>query len=168
MAERRTARVQSLAGIGVDRMGALAARQEESSIAKPAAGDVHDRPLRMEDLDTDVPPNPVALEATTKCLTSKEDNSYLSFIGQLGFRKAAAAHVSQWTGNVAQYSGEANCVITAGGLSGIFNTLFATVEPGEGPWQEAGRMHQVGTRQGRHTYLSLVVELASSAIWSLS
>ncbi|GAB7326335.1 hypothetical protein MBLNU13_g10301t1 [Cladosporium sp. NU13] len=86
----------------------------------------------MEDLDTDVPPNPVALEATTKCLASKEDNSYLPFIGQLSLRKAAAAHVSQMTGNVAQYSGEKNCVITAGGLSGILNTLFATVEPGEG------------------------------------
>ena len=132
MAERRTARVQSLAGIGVDRMGALAARQEESSTAKPGAGDGYDKPLRMENLDTDVPPNPVALEATTKALTSKEDNSYLPFIGQLGLRKAAAAHVSRMTGNVAHYSGEENCVITAGGLSGILNTLFATVEPGEG------------------------------------
>ena len=132
MAERRTTRVQSLAGIGVDRMGALANRQEESSIAKPGAGNGHDKPLRMENLDTDVHPNPVALEATTKSLTSKEDNSYLPFIGQLGLRKAAAAHVSQMTGNVAQYSGEENCVITAGGLSGILNTLFATVEPGEG------------------------------------
>jgi aspartate/methionine/tyrosine aminotransferase len=86
----------------------------------------------MENLDTDVPPNPVALEATTKALTSKEDNSYLPFVGQLGLRNAAAVHVSRMTGNVAQYSGEENCVITAGGLSGILNTLFATVEPGEG------------------------------------
>lgn len=132
MAQRRTARVQSLAGIGVDRMGALAARQEASSIEKPGARDEFDKPLRMENLDTDVPPNPVALEATTKALTSKEDNSYLPFIGQLGLRNAAAAHVSRMTGNIAQYSGEDNCVITAGGLSGILNTLFATVEPGEG------------------------------------
>lgn len=132
MAERRTTRVQSLAGIGVDRMGALAARQEESSTAKTGAGDGHDRPLRMENLDTYVPPNPVALEATTRALTNKEDNSYLPFIGQLDLRKAAAAHVARMTGNVVQYSGEDNCVITAGGLSGVLNTLFATVEPGEG------------------------------------
>ncbi|KAM0714999.1 hypothetical protein Q7P37_009464 [Cladosporium fusiforme] len=78
------------------------------------------------------PLNPVALEATTTALTCKEDNSYLPFIGQLGLRKAAAAHVSQMTGGVEQYSGEENCVITAGGLSGVLNTLFATVEPGEG------------------------------------
>jgi N-succinyldiaminopimelate aminotransferase len=132
MAERRTTRVQSLAGIGVDRMGALAAREEDSFVAKPGTGDTHDKPLRMENLDTDVPPNPVALEATTAALTLKEDNSYLPFIGQLGLRETAAAHVSRMTGNVAQYSGEENCVITAGGLSGALNTLFATVESGKG------------------------------------
>jgi aspartate/methionine/tyrosine aminotransferase len=113
-------------------MGALAARQEESLVTKPEAGHGHNKPLRMENLDTDVPPNPVALEATTRALTNKEDNSYLPFIGQIGLRNAAAAHASRMTGNVAQYSGEENCVITAGGLSGVLNVLFATVEPGEG------------------------------------
>ncbi|KAF2228665.1 PLP-dependent transferase [Viridothelium virens] len=119
MARRRTTRVQSLTGIGVDRMGTLAAQKEAS-------------PLRMENLDTDVPPHPIALEVTATAISSKEDNSYLPFIGQLGLRKAAAAHVSRMTGDVTQYSGEKNCVITAGGLSGVLNTLFATVEPGEG------------------------------------
>ncbi|KAK5174946.1 uncharacterized protein LTR77_000082 [Saxophila tyrrhenica] len=133
MAGRRTTRVQSLAGIGVDRMGALAAEKEASSVtASSNIGERHFKPLRMENLDTDVPPSPVALEATTKAISSKEDNSYLPFIGQLGLRNAAAAHVSRMTGDVAQYSGEENCVITAGGLSGVLNTLFAIVEPGEG------------------------------------
>ena len=36
------------------------------------------------------------------------------------------------TGKVAQCSGEENLVITTGGLSGTLNTLFVTVEPGEG------------------------------------
>lgn len=36
------------------------------------------------------------------------------------------------TGGAAQYSGEENVVITAGGLSGILNTLFVAFEPGEG------------------------------------
>lgn len=132
MAGRRTTRVQSLAGIGVDRIGALAAQKEASSTTASSVGEQHDRPLRMENLDTDVPPNPIALEVTAAAITSKEDNSYLPFIGQLGLRKAAAAHVSRMTGGVTQYSGENNCVITAGGLSGVLNTLFATVEPGEG------------------------------------
>lgn len=132
MAGRCTSRVRSLAGIGVDRMGSLAARDEESFVVKTGAENSNEKPLRMENLDTDIPPNHVALEVTTKALTSKEDNSYLPFIGQLGLRKAAAAHVSRMTGGVQQFSGEENCVITAGGLSGVLNTLFATVEPGEG------------------------------------
>lgn len=132
MAGRRTARVQALTGIGVDRMGALAAQQEESSVTTPKAEEWHEKPLRMENLDTDIPPRSIALEATAKAISSKEDNSYLPFIGQLGLRKTAAAHVSRMTGGVTQYSGEDNCAITAGGLSGILNTLFATVELGEG------------------------------------
>lgn len=131
MAGRRTTRVQSLAGIGVDRMGTLASKKAEQPSTATTPGQNHNKPLRMENLDTDIPPHPLAIEATTKALTSKEDNSYLPFIGQLGLRQAAAAHVSRMTGAVARYSGEENCVITAGGLSGILNTLFATVEPGE-------------------------------------
>lgn len=132
MAGRRTSRVQSLAGIGVDRVGALAAQKETQAKTTPGASETHERPLRLENLDTDVPPQPVALDTTAKVLSNKEDNSYLPFIGQLGLREAAAAHVSRMTDGVAQYSGEANCVIAAGGLSGVLNTLLATVEPGEG------------------------------------
>lgn len=132
MARLRTTRVQSLAGIGVDRMGALAAQKEESSATANTGEEAHTKPLRMENLDTDVAPHPVALEATAAAIKNKEDNSYLPFVGQLGLRNAAAAHVSRMTGGAAQYSGEENCVITAGGLSGVLNTLFATVEPGDG------------------------------------
>lgn len=135
MAGRRTARVRSLAGIGVDRMGALASKKQESTSTGSSKDDMsksQDKPLRMENLDTDVPPHPLALAATTDALSYRESNSYLPFIGQLGLRNAAAAHVSRMTGNVASYSGEHNCAITAGGLSGVLNTLFATVEPGEG------------------------------------
>lgn len=132
MAGRCTTRVQSLTGIGVDRMGALAAQKDASSVTASKVGERHDKPLRMENLDTDIPPVSIALEATVTAISTKEDNSYLPFIGQLGLRKAAAAHVSRMTGGVTQYSGEENCVVTAGGLSGILNTLFATVEPGEG------------------------------------
>ena len=101
MARRCTTRVQSLAGISVDRMGALASREEPSSKTGPEGIGQHDKPLRMENLYTDVAPNPVAIEATNKALTSKEDNSYLPFIGQLGLRNPAAAHVSSMTGHVA-------------------------------------------------------------------
>lgn len=83
-------------------MGALAAQKEKSSATTGKDGVQHDRPLRMEKLDTDVPPNSIAIEATTKAISSKEDNSYLPFIGQIGLRRAAAAHVSRMTGDVMQ------------------------------------------------------------------
>lgn len=121
-----------MTGIGVDRAGALAAEKEESVVRTSGVAERHERPLRMENLDTDIPPHHRAIEATAMAISSREDNSYLPFIGQLGLRKAAAAHVSEMTGRMMQYTGEENCVITAGGLSGVLNTLFATVEPGEG------------------------------------
>lgn len=99
MVERRTARVQSLTGIGVDKMGALAAQKVASVHMAPGTVKEHDRPLRMENLDADVPPHPKVVEATTMALTSKDDNSYLPFIGQLGLRTAAAEHVSRMAGN---------------------------------------------------------------------
>jgi len=56
-------------------------------------------------------------------------NSYLPFIGQRHLRDVAAAHVSRMAG--VAYSGERNCVISAGGLSGILNVLLALVEVGD-------------------------------------
>ena len=44
-------------------------------------------------------------------------------------RDAAAAHVSRLSG--VDYSGSRNCVIAAGGLSGILNVLLATIEVGD-------------------------------------
>ena len=88
--------------------------------------------LRMENLDVDVPPDPIVREITLQAAASDDDNSYLPFIGQTGLRSAAATHVSRMTGGMVQYTGEKNCVISAGGLSGILNTLLATVEDGDG------------------------------------
>ena len=86
----------------------------------------------MENLDVDVPPDPIVQTITSEAARNDDDNSYLPFIGQIGLRDTAAAHVSRMTGGTAQYNGQKNCVISAGGLSGIFNTLLATVEEGDG------------------------------------
>ena len=118
MNHRRTERVKTLVGIGVDRVGARAAQAPKDA-------------LRLENLDTDILPDPIVNEITHEALTRKEDNSYLPFIGQDGLRRTAAAHVSRMAGGSIQYT-EKNCVITAGGLSGILNTLLATVNPGDG------------------------------------
>lgn len=89
MAGRRKTRVQSLTGIGVDHVGALASQQETSSTTAPGPSKQHDKPLRLENLDTDIPPRSIAVEATTAAISRKEDNSYLPLIGQLGLSASA-------------------------------------------------------------------------------
>ena len=112
----RPARLQYIAGIGVDRMGALADATERDF-------------LRLENLDVDIPPDIEALERTKKAAETDDDNSYLPFVGQLRLRCLAAEHVARLSG--VDYDGERNCVISVGGLSGILNVLLATIEIGQ-------------------------------------
>lgn len=112
---RRPARLEHIAGIGVDRMGALADTSGRDF-------------LRLENLDVDIPPDAVAIERTRAAATRDPDNSYLPFVGQQELRAAAAAHVSRLAG--VSY-GPDQCVISAGGLSGILNVLLATVDTGD-------------------------------------
>jgi aspartate/methionine/tyrosine aminotransferase len=117
MARSRPARLKDIAGIGVDRIAAIADAQ---------AGRDY---LRLENLDTDILPDPQALEETRSSVARDSDNSYLPFVGKLRLRNAATAHVSTVSG--ISYSGERNCLITAGGLSGILNVLLATIDTGD-------------------------------------
>jgi aspartate/methionine/tyrosine aminotransferase len=112
----RPKRLEHITGIGVDRMGA---------IADSGTRDL----LRLENLDTDVPPDPEAIERTRRAASTDDDNSYLPFVGQTRLRNVAAAHVARLSG--VSYSGERNVVIAAGGLSGILNVLLATIETGD-------------------------------------
>jgi N-succinyldiaminopimelate aminotransferase len=116
MARVRPSRLQHIAGIGVDRMGAL-------------ADAAHADFLRLENLDVDIPPDAEAIARTRKAAANDDDNSYLPFIGQKHLRDVAAAHVSAMAG--VPYSGDRNCIISAGGLSGILNVLLATIEVGD-------------------------------------
>lgn len=108
--------MRHISGIGVDRMG---------SIADASARDF----LRLENLDVDIPPDAEAIARTRRAAALDSDNSYLPFIGQKHLREVAARHVSALSG--VAYSGERNCVISAGGLSGILNVLLATIEVGD-------------------------------------
>lgn len=114
---RRPSRLNNIAGIGVDRMGSIA----DSDTTRDY--------LRLENLDTDILPDPEAVTRTQLAVRTDTDNSYLPFIGQDQLRAVAAAHVSRLSG--VSYHGERNCVISAGGLSGILNVLLATVEVGD-------------------------------------
>jgi aspartate/methionine/tyrosine aminotransferase len=110
-------RLREIPGIGVNKVG--------------DAADAADDPrfLRLENLDTDLRPPEVALEVTRAAVDDDEANSYLPFQGHLALREAACAHVAGAAG--ASYDPSTQCVITAGGLNGIFNVLLATVEPGQ-------------------------------------
>ncbi|KAK5036073.1 hypothetical protein LTR13_005643 [Exophiala sideris] len=116
MPRHRPRRLQHIQGIGVDQMGSLADASDQDY-------------LRLENLDVDIPPDHDAFSYTQSAVHQDESNSYLPFTGQTRLRNVAAMHVSQLSG--VKYTGERNCVISAGGLSGILNVLLATIEEGD-------------------------------------
>jgi aspartate/methionine/tyrosine aminotransferase len=116
MSRQRPERLRHIAGIGVDRMGAIA----------DASGKDF---LRLENLDVDIPPDPEAIAHARDAIGRDRDNSYLPFVGQTRLRDAVARHVSAMAGIA--YSGARNCIITAGGCAGILNVLLATIEIGD-------------------------------------
>ena len=85
--------------------------------------------LRLENLDTDVPPPRAAIEATRAAVGLDDANSYLPFLGGAELRAAAAAHVSRLSG--VPYDPDTQTIITAGGTEGLFNALLALIEPGD-------------------------------------
>jgi aspartate/methionine/tyrosine aminotransferase len=110
-------RLRDIPGIGVDAIGDAA-----DAAADPEL-------LRLENLDTDLRPPQAAVELTRAAADDDAANSYLPFPGHLVLREAAAAHVGRLAGR--GYDPGTECVVTAGGLNGILNTLLATVEPGQ-------------------------------------
>jgi aspartate/methionine/tyrosine aminotransferase len=110
-------RLRDIPGIGVDKVGDAA-----DTAADPQF-------LRLENLDTDLRPPQVAMEATHAAIDRDDANSYLPFQGHLALREAACAHVAAITGR--SHDPGTQCVSVAGGLNGILNVLLATVEPGQ-------------------------------------
>ncbi len=109
-------RLRQIPGIGVNVVGDRA-----DATADPTM-------LRLENLDTDLRPPAIALEATRAAIDSDAANSYLPFEGHRGLRDAAAAHVGRLSGR--HYDPDRECAIVAGGLNGILNALLAVAEPG--------------------------------------
>ena len=110
-------RLRDVPGIGVDRMGNAADQAHDPEI------------LRLENMDTDLPPPRAAILATHQAIENDACNSYLPFLGQDSLRQAAAQHVSRLSG--VSYDWKTQCVISAGGTNGILNTLLALLEPGD-------------------------------------
>src|SRR3990170_2466448 len=110
-------RLRNISMIGVEQMGSLA-----DSLADPSL-------LRLENLDTDMRPPGAAVAFTKRAVDDDAANSYLPFVGLNSIREAATRLVSQQSGQ--DYDWRTESVISAGGLSGILNVLFATLEPGD-------------------------------------
>ena len=110
-------RLREIQGIAVDRTGGSADAAHDSEI------------LRLENMDTDLAPPAEALAATHEAISRDDCNSYLPFTGHTTLRQAAAEHVSRLSG--VSYDWSRQCIISAGGLAGILNTLFALLEPGD-------------------------------------
>lgn len=115
MAHSRPVRLTHIAGIGVDRMG---------SLADATARDM----LRLENLDTDIPPDPEVIACTRVAVAEDRFNSYLPFTGQIRLRESVARHVSSVSG--VDY-GPDQVIVSAGGMSGILNVLLATIDAGD-------------------------------------
>lgn len=110
-------RLHHIPGINVDRVGDAADAAHDPEI------------LRLENMDTDIPPPRAAILATHQAIENDACNSYLPFLGQDALRQAATQHVSKLSG--VSYDWKSQCVISAGGLNGLLNTLLALLEPGD-------------------------------------
>jgi aspartate/methionine/tyrosine aminotransferase len=110
-----TGRLAGIPGFGIDRVAA-------------AAGD-DPGVLRMENLDTDVPPPAAAVEATRRAVGEDDANSYLPFTGTRALREAVAGHVGRGTGLA--YDPDTEVVITCGGMEGLFDAVLAVTEAGD-------------------------------------
>ncbi|PYX82880.1 MAG: aspartate aminotransferase [Acidobacteria bacterium] len=147
-------RLHHVAGITVDRIGQAADAARDPSI------------LRLENMDTDVAPPPAAMHATHQAIEDASCNSYLPFLGQDALRRAAASHVSKLSG--VQYDWSTQCIISAGGLNGILNTLLALLEPGDevvlGDPIYAGLLNRVRLATGVPKLIPFVAEMSG---WKL-
>ena len=108
-------RLEHIPGFNIDRVAA-------------AAGDDPDI-LRMENLDTDIPPPAEAMEATKGAIGEDDANSWLPFTGRDDLKEAVAAYIERRGGP--RYDGPREIVITSGEGDGMLDALFCLTDPGD-------------------------------------
>ena len=109
------ARLEHIPGFNIDRFAA-------------AAGDDPDV-LRLENLDTDIPPPEEAMEATRAAIGEGEANSWLPFTGRDDLKEAVAAYIERRGGP--RYDGRREIVITSGEGDAMLDALFCLTDPGD-------------------------------------
>jgi aspartate/methionine/tyrosine aminotransferase len=107
-------RLEHIPGFNIDRIAA-------------AAGDDPDV-LRMENLDTDVPPPAEAVAATRAAVGTDDANSWLPFTGRDDLKEAVAGFIARRGGP--RYD-PAQIVITCGEGDAMVDALFCLTDPGD-------------------------------------
>jgi aspartate/methionine/tyrosine aminotransferase len=108
-------RLQHIPGFNIDRVAA-------------AAGDNPDV-LRLENLDTDIPPPEEAMAATRSAIGEDDANSWLPFTGRDDLKEAVADYIERRGGP--RYDGRREIVITSGEGDGWIDALFSLTDPGD-------------------------------------
>ncbi len=108
-------RLKQIPGFNIDRVAA-------------AAGDDPDV-LRLENLDTDIPPPAEAVEATRAAIGKDETNSWLPFTGRDDLKEAVAGYIERRGGP--RYDERREVIITSGEGDAMLDALFCLTDPGD-------------------------------------
>jgi aspartate/methionine/tyrosine aminotransferase len=112
---RTARRLDHIPGFNIDRVAA-------------AAGDDPDV-LRLENLDTDIPPPAAAIEATRAAIGADEANSWLPFNGREDLKQAVADYIGRRGGP--RYDPRREVVITCGEGEAMLDALLCLTDPGD-------------------------------------
>jgi len=108
-------RLKHIPGFNIDRVAAAAGEDPEV--------------LRLENLDTDIPPPEAAMAATRAAIGTDEANSWLPFTGRDDLKEAVAAYIERRGGP--RYDGRREIVITSGEGDAMLDALFCLTDPGD-------------------------------------
>ena len=109
------ARLSDIPGFNIDRVAAAAGEDPEV--------------LRMENLDTDVPPPAAAVEAARAAVGEDDANSWLPFNGRENLKEAVVAYVERRGGP--RYDAWRETVITCGEGEAMLDALLCLTDPGD-------------------------------------
>jgi aspartate/methionine/tyrosine aminotransferase len=111
----RVKRLDHIPGFNIDRVAAAAGTDPEV--------------LRLENLDTNIPPPVEAVEATRAALGEDEANSWLPFTGRDDLKDAVAAYIERRGGP--RYDARREIVITSGEGDAMLDALLCLTDPGD-------------------------------------
>jgi aspartate/methionine/tyrosine aminotransferase len=108
-------RLAEIPGFNIDRVAAAAGDDPEV--------------LRMENLDTDLPPPPGVIEATREAVGLDEANSWLPFTGKDEMKQAIVEHVKRRSG--VNYEALSEVTVTCGEGDAMLDSLLASTDLGD-------------------------------------